>query len=134
VSLSRAYDEVSGDLTGVRVGSQLEGHELHMLLVRPGTLAAMISAEAEANGLSVFASWEVSSDRATWHRCAAYNNEAETAIAVGTSGNDAAVLRLVEASQAVYGWAWARCNLRVDGIGGTALDLYTVSYVFERAE
>jgi hypothetical protein len=117
---------VAGTVTG--------GPTLDMNRVEPGTLSAQVAVDAETDTITVAAYWQVSNDGTTWLRAQDENNIAETVLATGTSGADAAVTRVLPANPACYGARYARLAL-VNGVAtGAATDTYAVGYNYVRKD
>jgi hypothetical protein len=124
----------SGNLSGAVAGTVTPGATLEMGdNARPKVryLSALVTVDAETNGLVLSGKWQCSSDQTNWFDAASgTQNAASVALATGTAGSDAPVTRLIPAPEAVHGWRYARFAL-VNGVqtGGSA-DTWTIGYCF----
>lgn len=125
MKLARDYSD-TGELSllGQTASSQANGNIVHLALVVPGTLSALVTLGVVTAGLGLLPKWEVSADRSTWYTAAPDDPSTPVALGIGAA--------TVQASSAVYGWNWARCSLVVTGASGQASDTYQISYSFER--
>lgn len=128
IRLINGAQSTSPTLTSVAAGSDGAGATLLMSKVVAGSLSATCVFEAETNTLTLTPVWQVSNDGSTFLDVYPENDAAYVAMATGTSGDDAAVTRVISAPAGVYGWRYARCNARVGVTTGTANDLATISY------
>lgn len=119
----------SGDFDGDAAGTVTGMSTIANTQVRPGTLSAKVTVDAETNTLTIAAGWQVSDDGTTWTTVAlAPNNPAAVVLATGTAGADAAVTRVIPAPKAVSGHRFARLTLTNGVATGTTSDTYSCSY------
>ena len=133
MTLERGYADTGElDMFGVRFADGVVGPAVHMRLVKPNTLSALVLVQPHVAGLTMTAKWQVSNDKNTWYDAGAENNEVEIQLDLGTGFDvDTPVTTSVDAVHSAYGWEWARCGIAIDGAGGTAEDTYRISYNFE---
>lgn len=122
----------TGNLNGAVAGTVTAGASLEMGdNSRPKTryLSALVTVDAETNGLTLAGRWQCSSDNSTWFDAAnGSQNAASVVLATGTAGADASVTKVIPAPEAVNGWRYARFVL-VNGVQtGTASDTYSIGY------
>lgn len=121
----------TGNLDSVLNGATVAGPNL---VVNNGArrlvanLSALITIEAETENLTFTAKWQGSNDGSTYYDINDQRNVARTALATGTSGDDAVLSYVVDAPAAVYGLRNARCVLVVGGDDGAETDTYSIGY------
>lgn len=118
----------TGDIDGVSAGTVTAGPALSMHHVAMGTLAAVVTVDAETNTLTMAAVWEASEDGTTWSRLVQPNAAAEVVLATGTSGADAAVTRAISAPPGAYAFRHVRCSILSGVATGTTSDTYSIAY------
>jgi hypothetical protein len=109
-------------------GTVVAGPTLLMSNVEKGTLSARCTVEAETSTITLSAVWELSDDGTTWRQARGLSNATPVVLATGTGGDDAAVVRNVDAPTAVYATRYVRCSILVGTATGAAVDLATVAY------
>lgn len=124
----------TGDFNSDAAGTLDAAATVVMSQVKPGSLCAEATVDAETNTLTIAVAWQVSKDNSTWLRLGATaNNAAEVVLATGTAGADAAVTRVIPAPDAVYSFPYARaCALSGVTTGG-ASDVWDIKYHYLRA-
>ncbi len=124
----------TGDFNGEAAGTLDAAATVVMSQVKPGSLCAEATVDAETSTITIGVAWQVSKDASTWLRLAcAPNNAAEVALATGTAGADAAVTKVVPAPDGVYSFPYARaCALSGVTTGGAA-DVWDIKYHYLRA-
>lgn len=130
--LVRMYLQKTGTLDGATAGTVTPGNSLLLDVVEKGTLSARCVVDAETNGLTITAKWQISNDGSTWEDVLLPNSAAYVVLATGTSGSDAAVTANISAPDAVYGARYARIVIVNGAQTGTSSDTYDVSYSFAR--
>ena len=108
----------------------LSGNVLVMNKVQTGSLSALVTVTAQTTSITMFAKWQVSNDNSTWYDCTTSNNAAAVAIATGSGGADAATTVNVPATDAVYGWRYARIQLYTGAQSSTTGDLGAATYSY----
>ncbi len=128
----RLLASITGNLNTIVAGTQTGVGQVVMHYVQKDTLAALIVVDAETNGITLQADWQVSNDGSNWYACStAPNNPATVVLATGTAGADAAVTRVVPAPLAVYsGFTYARVAITNLVQTGAAADTYSVRYAY----
>jgi len=126
---------VTGTGTGVSVGSAVSGNTLFIggSKKKVADLSAHLVVLAETNTLTLTAKWQGSNDGSAWIDLA-YNsvNGAATVLATGTAGADTAVTKSVPAPDGVYSHKFARCQVVVGVVTGTANDTYSIGYSYRQ--
>jgi hypothetical protein len=127
----------SGNATGVVAGDQVNGATLFVGGADPKVshLSALVTVDAETNTLTMTGKWQASNDGSTWVDVAhAPQNPAGVALATGTAGADADVVRVLPAPDAVYGYKFARCSVVVGVVTGTTNDTYSIGYSYRQLD
>ncbi|MCA9624739.1 MAG: hypothetical protein KC731_37205, partial [Myxococcales bacterium] len=129
-----AYDYLdtdSQDFDGVVAGDLVAGPLLRTGQLARGTLSATVAVEAETDGITLTPLWQVSNDGTTWQTVYPPNGATYVAQATGTAGDDAAVERVIQAPDSVYGFKFCRVAIQVGVQTGTANDTWRISYNFK---
>lgn len=120
-------------MTGIVKGTTTGGPALNMALVKPGTLSAEVTVEAETDTITIEAFWEVSSvagGGGTYYPVTSLNNAAQVVWATGTAGDDAVITKVLPAPDCVYGYPYARCSVKNLVADGLIADTYAIGYNF----
>jgi hypothetical protein len=123
----------TGTFNTITAGNAVAGNPVYMGsdVARASNLSALCVLLAETNTLTLTVKWQVSNDNTTFYDCAfSIGNAAATVVGTGTAGADAAVTKVFEAPQAVYGWKYARVAFVVGVATGAAADTYTYGYSY----
>lgn len=118
----------TGDFDSDAAGTVKAGAALFMGNVRPGSLSAELTVEAETDTLTMTAQWQLSDDNSTWVNVQPSNNAADVVLATGTGGDDAVVTVVLDAPAACYGANYARCTVSNGAATGAATDTYSILY------
>lgn len=124
----------SGDLTaGPLAGDTTGGTALSTADIQPGTLSCLFTVDAETNTITLTGKFQVSDDNSTWYDLAGdAQNPANVALATGTAGADASVIRVFPVPSGVLGWKFVRAAV-VNGVAtGTANDTYAFSFRYRK--
>jgi hypothetical protein len=125
--------QVSGNFDTLVAGSQVNGNPVFVgqSFRKAAFLSAVMVVDAETNGITLTAKWQVSNDRSTWIDVAnGSQNAASVVLATGTAGADAAVTKAIPAPEAVYGYKYARASIVTGAQTGTTSDTYTIGYSY----
>ena len=135
MGLRSGVSSATGTFDAVAAGSQVSGAAVFMGNIAPKirNLSAKVAVDGETDTITITGKWQVSADNSTWVDVAhGTQNAAGVALVTGTAGADAAVTKVIQAPDAVYGWAWARVALVVGVATGTTNDTYTLSYSYRQ--
>lgn len=125
----------TGTANGITPGDPVSGNAVFLgkQTQKVTDLSAVITIDAEANGLSFSPRWQVSDDNSTYYTVAQTpDNPATIPIATGTGGADAAVSRVIPAPASVLSYQYARCQLVVNAVTGTSSDTYSIGYTYRK--
>lgn len=125
----------TGTFDAVAAAGQVSGTAIFMGNTSPRVknLSAKVVVDGETDTITIAAKWQVSADNSTWVDVAnGTQNAAAVVLVTGTAGADAAVTRVMQAPDAVYGWSWARIALVVGVATGTTSDTYTIGYAYRQ--
>lgn len=96
-------------------------------------LSALVTVDAETNTITAAVRWQGSNDASTWYNLATSpQNAAPVALATGTAGADATVVRSVEAPPGAYSYNFARVTLEIGTATGTDNDTWELSYSYRQ--
>jgi hypothetical protein len=118
----------TGNLDTLVATTRTPGATVAMGVLKPGSLCAEVTVDAETSTLTIYADWQVSDDATTWLLLAPENNAANVVLATGTGGADAAVTKVIPAPAAAYSFRYARCAVRNEVATGAATDTYSIKY------
>jgi hypothetical protein len=128
------YQTATGTLASKAVGDRVYGLAIEVdplvggqgEFTARGTLGAEVEATAATANVTMTALWQVSKDGSTWIDCAnASSNASGVALTTGTATK---VTKAIEAPRNVVGYKQVRLAIVVGGTGGSAGDLYKISY------
>lgn len=126
-------DVTTGTADGVTAGNSVAGGTLFLGgdVKKVKDLSAVVTVDAETNGLTFTAKWQGTNDESTWYDIAnTPANTAGTAIATGTGGADASVVKAIPAPPGIEGWRYGRLALVVGATAGNTVDTYSIGYVY----
>lgn len=117
----------SGDFDTDAAGTVNPGTAIRTAEAEKGSISALFTVDAETNTLTIAAGWQVSDDNSTYYNCADIDNAADTVLATGTAGADAAVTKVIGPPDWVYGWKYVR-PVCISGVAqGNAVDTYSMT-------
>lgn len=125
----------TGTADGVAPAGQVNGATLFMGgdVKKVRDLSALLTVDAETSTLTMTAKWQGSNDTSTWFDIAnAPQNVAATALATGTGGADASVVKVIPAPPAVEGFRYARCSIVIGVVTGATVDTYSIAYNYNQ--
>jgi hypothetical protein len=122
----------TGDFDSDAAGTVNAGASVFMGLVRPGSLSAEVTVDAETNTLTMTGQWQISDDGSTWVSVQPSNNAADVTLATGTGGADAAVTVVLDAPGACYGAMYSRFTVVSGVTTGAATDTTSILYRYAK--
>jgi hypothetical protein len=125
----------TGTADAVAPAGQVDGASLFMGadVKKVKDLSALVTVDAETSTLTMTPKWQGSNDKSTWYDIVhGTNNAAAVAIATGTGGADASVVKVIPAPTAIEGWRWARCSIIIGVVTGTTSDTYSIAYNYNQ--
>ncbi len=124
----------TGTADTLATASVVAGTALLTNIIAIGTLSAKLSLLAQTDTFTWTVKWQVSKDNSTWIDITVPQNPANVTYQTGTAGTEAAVARVIEAPLGIHGWAYCRVALVTGGTTGAAIDTYSISYCYVKAE
>ena len=125
----------TGTADAVAPAGQVDGASLFMGsdVKKVKDLSALVTVDAETDTLTLTPKWQGSNDKTTWFNFVhGTNNAAAIAIATGTGGADASVVKVIPAPAGIEGWRYARCSLIVGVVTGTTSDTFSIAYNYSQ--
>lgn len=120
----------SGNCDSLTAGTVVGGTAIRTAEAEKGSISCLFTVDAETDSITLAAGWQVSDNNSTWYTVTDPDNAADTVLATGTAGADAAVTKVGGPPDWVYGWKYVRPVCIVGVTTGTTSDTYSMTNIY----